>query len=351
MDADRLERALEQLVGDAVLSPEQAGAVRAALAEAPPSPPSPPTPPSRPSSLPASESDAPPGRGIPPAAEAAAWVGAVLATAAGFTVVGSFWNELQRWAQTGILLLAAAALLAAGAAVQADRRPGARRIVSVVWFLAIVAVGAAALVGTSRDAARMRGWPWVLAGVIATAVAAPLWRRHPRSLQLLALTGSVLATLLAVLSLPERVPHEWFGLVVWALGAALILLAWGGLAVPVSGGLGIGGVLALAGPQMLIFTFDRGGVVLALCTVAGLFAIGGALRHVPLTALAAVGLAVFVPQALDAYFPGSLNASATLFVSGTALLASALAVIRRARDRDEDDEAETAAETRAGEAS
>lgn len=329
MDATRVDRALDQLVSDAVLSAEQAEAVRAALEAHREG--------EHAAGVTADRAPAPLPRPIPAAAEAAAWVGAVLAAAAGFTAVAAFWNELTRWAQTGILVLTAVALLAAGAAVQGDRRTAARRIVSVVWFLAVVAAGAAGVIGASRNAADTRGWPWVLAGSVATAVAVPLWRRNERTPQLLAVTGSVLATLLAVLSVPDRVPYEWFGLVLWAVGAALIVLAWAELARPSGGALTIGGALALVGPQLLIVSFDqgRGGLALALGTVAALFALGGALRHVPLTALAAVGLAVFVPQALESFFPDSLNASATLFISGVALLAGALATIRRMRDNDD----------------
>jgi len=50
-----------------------------------------------------------------------------------------------------------------------------------------------------------------------------------------------------------------------------------------------------------------------------------------LTGLAAAALAVFVPQALGAFFPGSLNASATLFLAGVLVLAGALVTLRAAR--------------------
>lgn len=317
MEARRLDDALDGLVADGVLSAGQADAVRAAVAGQDPAP--------------APEAEA--ARGIHPAAEAAAWVGAVLAVVAGLTAAAGFWAELTRWAQAGLLLLACAALLAAGMAVTGDARPAARRILSVTWFLAVAALGAAAVVALSPELFEPRAVPWLGGGLVSLLLAVPLWRRHTATLQLLAVAAAALSALLAALGLFERPPTELYGLLVWALGGALVLLAWAGLARPVSAGLFAGAALTLAGAQALVLSYSEFPVVPALLTVVLLFALGGAWDHVPLTGLAAAGLAVFVPQALEAFFPESLNASAVVFLTGVALLAGALATIRRAQNR------------------
>jgi len=321
MAARSLEEALDDLVAGGVLSAAQADAVRAAMAAEPTA--AEPT---------AAEAAAPAAdRGIHPAAEAAAWVGAVLAAAAGITAAAAFWADLTRWAQSALLGLTAAALLAAGVAVRDDARPPARRILGVVWFLAVGALGAAFVAGLSEQGADFSALPWTVAGAAATALAVPLWRLHPSGPQLTAVVASALATMLAALGHAERPPVELYGLLVWAAGAAVVVLAWGGLARPAGAGRLLGALIALAGAQALTFPYARWGVLLGVATVVGLLALGGVAGHVALTGVAAVALAVFVPQALHAFFPGSLNASGTLFLSGVALLAGALATIRRAR--------------------
>jgi hypothetical protein len=313
-DGGRLGSALERLVERGVLTPSQAEAVHAEVRAV--------TPPESP--------------GVRPGAEIAAWVGAVLALAAGLTATARFWSELQVWAQSGLLLLAAVALFAAGAWLADDARQAARRIVSVTWLLAVVAFGAAVALPLSSGPPEPEARAFLIAAAASAAVAFPLWRRHESALQLLGIVGAVVTGLLSGLGTVERPPDELYGLLLWAAGAALVLLGWSELARPVRTALATGALGALAGAELLFFQFPRTGVLLGLATVAGLFVLGTGLRRVFLTGIAAVALALFVPEALDAFFPGSLNASATMFVTGAALLIGALATIRRARAQGEE---------------
>jgi hypothetical protein len=270
-------------------------------------------------------------------AEAVAWVGAVLAASAGITAASRFWAELTVWAQTALLALVAAALLGAGATVLRDERPAARRITGVTWFLATLAA-ASALGIPVGDAVDGDAVPWVVASGGAVILGLLLWRLTEGALQLVALVVAALVFLLSALSLAERPPYDLYGLVAWSVGAALVLLAWGGLAHPRRSGLGMGALLAVGGAQALHFAYEEAGVVLGLATVVALFALGALLGTVLVTAVAAAAFALFVPQALETFFPGSLNASATLFLAGVLLLAGALVTIHSARARGEEAE-------------
>lgn len=307
--ADGLDGALARLVERGVLTAAQAEAVRAEVRLASRRGPA----------------------GIRPAVEIAAWVGAVLAGAAGVTAATRFWAQLEVWAQSGVLALVAAALLAAGRSVLADRRPAARRITGLTWLLATAAAGGAVWVPADELLADPEGLPVLVAALAATVLAVWLWRVAPGSLQLIAVSASVLVAATSALTLPERPPADLMGLAVWALGVAMLLLAWGGIATPLRTALALGGFATLMGAEILHFSYERTGVVLGLAMVAAIFMFGALLEQVLLTGLAAAALAVFVPQALGAFFPGSLNASATLFLAGVLVLAGALVTLRAAR--------------------
>lgn len=305
--SDRLQDALGGLVADGVLSSEQADAVRRAVASP-------------------AQAD-----GVSPAVEIAAWVGAILAGAAGFTAATRFWAELQVWAQTALLLVVAVALYIAGELLFDDERPAARRITGVAWLGATFVTAAAVWVPIREAVERADAAPFFAAALVATGLGAWFWRRTRGALQLIALFGGVLTALLSGLALPDRAPWDLYGVVVMALGAATVLLAWANVAQPRRTGLLLGGLSTLVGAEILFFSYERTAVVLGLLSIAGLFRLGVLLSDVAFTGMSAFALAVFVPQALSAFFPGSLNASATLFVAGVLVLAGALVTFRTAR--------------------
>lgn len=307
--ADGLDVALARLVERGDLTAAQAEAVRAEV---------------RVTSRPAAG-------GVRPAVEIAAWVGAVLAGAAGVTAATRFWAELEVWAQTALLALVAAALLVAGRSVLADRRPAARRITGLTWLFATIAAAAAVWVPLNELIGEPESLPVLIAALAATALAVALWRVVPGALQLIAISAGAVNVVVSTLTLPERPPNDLMGLAVWSLGIAMLLLAWAGIAAPRRTALALGGLATLGGAEILHFFYPRSGVLLGLAMVAALFVLGALLDQVLLTGLAAAALAVFVPQALGAFFPGSLNASATLFLAGVLVLAGALVTLRAAR--------------------
>lgn len=309
--SERLDEALERLVMRGVLTRAQADAVTDEVGA--PDVASP---------------DVADDRGLPPGAELAAWLGAVLAAAAGVTAATRFWSELTVWAQAALLALVAVGLLVAGRMTLGDARPAARRLTGATWLLAIAAAGAAVAIPVGERASDS-SIPWVVGAGVATALAVALWRAHEHGLQLAGVVFGVVATLLAALGLADAPPTDLFGLPVWAIGVALFLLAQGGLARPETTGRRLAAVLAAVGAQAVALPHERPGTLLVLATAAALFWLGGVLPDAVLLAVAAVALAVGVPQLIEAWFPGSLNAAATLFVSGVALLAGGLAAIRR----------------------
>jgi len=305
--SDRLQDALGGLVADGVLSSEQADAVRRAV-------------------------DAPAQHdGVSPAVEIAAWVGAILAGAAGFTAATRFWAELQVWAQTALLFVVAVALYIAGELLSDDERPAARRITGLAWVGATFVAGATIWVPIHEAFERAEAAPVFAAALAATGLGAWFWRRTRGALQLIALFGGVVTALLSGLALPGRAPTDLYGVVIMALGAATVLLAWANVMQPRRTGLVLGGVSMLFGAETLFFSYERTAVVLGLLSIGVLFGLGVLLSDVAFTGMSAFALAVFVPQALSAFFPGSLNASATLFVAGVLVLAGALVTFRTAR--------------------
>jgi hypothetical protein len=265
-------------------------------------------------------------------AEAMGYVGAILVIAAGSTITAQFWADLAPWAHASLLGVLAVVLLAAGGVVQGEAGTPAGRMRSVLWLLAVVAVGGTAAV-VADELLDLREAESALAAFgPATAVAIVLWWRLPRSLQQVAVVAGIVGTATAALGTFDLALEELGGLLVWALGIAWLALAWGGLVRPVPTGYVLGAVLALLGPLMVAGMAGRGGLVLGLVTAGALVATSVPARHTVLLWLGVVGLFLYLPRIVLEFFGDQIGAPVALLVSGTVLLGIALWAARVRQD-------------------
>lgn len=158
--------------------------------------------------------------------------------------------------------------------------------------------------------------------------AVPLWWRTRSALQHLAAFGAAVAGLeTGIDRIDPRAGTFSFGIAIWVFA-----LAWGiavsrGRLVPTPIGTLLSGAGALAGA--IIAMDHSAGVLLAITTVAGLFACGVQMYQVPLIGIGAVGTLYVVPDAAARYLPGSVAAALAVAVVGLVLLGAALWLARQ----------------------
>jgi hypothetical protein len=122
------------------------------------------------------------------------------------------------------------------------------------------------------------------------------------------------------------------GLVVWAIGAALVYLGgrtW--LRVPTLVSV-VGAVALIGGAALTGIDLQRVGPLFGIATALALIALGVALDRFALTIVGSLGLLVHVPWAIVEWFPGEGRAPLLIMVSGALILAIA-ALLTRTRDR------------------
>lgn len=118
------------------------------------------------------------------------------------------------------------------------------------------------------------------------------------------------------------------GLVVWAIGAALVHVGgrdW--LRVPVLASV-IGAVALVGGAALTGIDLARVGPLFGIATALALVALGVALDRFALTVVGSVGLLVHVPWAIVEWFPGEGRAPLLIMVSGALILAIAALLTR-----------------------
>ncbi|MGH8904127.1 MAG: hypothetical protein ACRDYA_21210 [Egibacteraceae bacterium] len=301
-----LERALEALTVEGVLSDEQAAAVRARAAE---------------------EAS----RRQPRGGEAIGCLGGALAVVSALALASQFWADLQTIAQVAALLLTGLALWAGGRWAVGDRGSGGDRLAGLLWLLSAVAMAAA--VGVTADGARADETVALLAtGSAAVAWGLPLWCARTGVLQQLPVFAGVV---LAVLAGLEEVSRGGFaeagGIVLWVIGLVWAVLAWGTLVRPLRTGYVLGCLAVLTGAQWLAFDSPAAGLALGAVTAVALLAAATLTAQPVMLGLGTAGVALFLPQILDAAFPDAIGGPAATFVAGVALLAGGLTTIRTAQ--------------------
>lgn len=263
-------------------------------------------------------------RRLPLVVEALGYVGAVFAVVAGFIAVGQLWPAIPAGAELAFAGVAAAVLLAAGAALHTGGSPAFGRLRSALWLASAASVTAFAVLLTGPHFWQLGPAGRQLATEAgATAYAAILWWHSRAVLQHLAVfTGLAALTGTAIV-------HAWPADTAWRVGLGLWLLAllWAvathrGYLVPRTAGYAAAGIGLIVGAQLTIEL--PAGQVIAVATVAGLLSAGVALRRVLLLALGAVGAIDIVPQVATRYLPQGAGAAVAVFVVGLIMLGVAL---------------------------
>ncbi|MFI7585702.1 DUF2157 domain-containing protein [Spongisporangium articulatum] len=320
-DVDRLDAALSRLVSRAVVTPEQADAVRTEFAALPPSvAPRPPAP-----------DDDTPNTSL--LAEIAGYTGAVFVIAGAAALAAAAWGSLARPAQFGILLAAAvlvtgAALATAHGRTAAESSGPRNRLVAVLLLLAAgLYSGATAVYATGRVAEHLIPVP-----ALAVAFAGYTWRRGVLLNLGLATATATTAAVLVDLSRPSTgIP---VGLTLAFVGAAWLAASVGRVVLTEeSAGWIAGGLIAFVGAELVTTSGGGGASALGYLLLFALGIAGGAsyLATRGLAALAVGGLtlAIAVPQLVLDLTDGALGAALALLIGGLLIVALSVVALRR----------------------
>jgi hypothetical protein len=224
--------------------------------------------------------------------EVAGYVGApAAATAAGVIVARSSLGTAGRVLVAGLFV---AVLLAVGFAV-GDVEKRVARLRSVMWFGAVLAWFALVEILVFDVGGLGSRTGVVVASILATAGAGPVWWLCRRSLQQIAVFLSLVAVVTAIaFPTPSLSGFDTttVGVLVWLLGLAWLILGARGLVLPRRTALVVGTITALLAPVYLLRTGSSiGGEVLGFVTAVGVFVAGGRFDDRAVEGLAIVGLA------------------------------------------------------------
>ena len=162
-----------------------------------------------------------PPRSVPIIAEAIAYVGAVFILSAATFVASQAWSDLGSQTRLAILTLATAALWAGGWWMREGREPMLRRLVSVLWFLSAGGLAwTADLVAT--DLIDIENGYALVIGVSLVLYSGILYLHRRSSLQQVALGFGALFTCAGLSDLAGG--DDWFGPLLWLVGAGWIAL-------------------------------------------------------------------------------------------------------------------------------
>jgi hypothetical protein len=265
-------------------------------------------------------------------AEVLGYLGGALAVVAVWVFIAQFWADLETWGKLTLVGVMTVGFVAAGALVRNGSSDTSRRLAGFLWFLAVVGVAGwfGVLADSALDASGDAAALWASAPSFATALV--LWLLHRKTLQLAALVVASHSLVLSLLSQLNSAPSDWFGLVVWAIGVACVLLAWGDVLAPKAAAYVLGIAAILLGPSMAGGMLEQSWPLwLGVITAGVLLTASVSLHEVVLLVGGAVAVFVFLPQLIFQYFEDTLGIPVALFLSGALLIGVAL-LIARLRD-------------------
>jgi hypothetical protein len=273
-------------------------------------------------------------------AEALGYVGVVLALAGAAVGLAQGWEDLPVWARLAIPAGVTGLLLLGGFLLRRQEEPAFRRLMSVLWVLAVGGLAwTLAVLGVEVidwDAG-VEGEPVALitaGGCTVLAGVLYLFRRHglQQGALLASLHGLVISGLLVALP-DSNPPMWWFAAGIWLLGLAWAALGWRGAVDPGWLGMAFGCVGALFGPAIGLGDYEWL-LAPALLTSAALMAVSVPTRQTPLLALGTLGAFGYITWAVVHYFSDSLGVPVALVIVGGVFLALAvLAGVLATRNR------------------
>jgi hypothetical protein len=351
----RLQSGLERLVGQGVLTREQADAVlREASVE-----PATPTAGAATAGAPAAGA---PATGVPAAGGAAAerrpgwtavlaevggYVGAAFVAAAVAVFTGPHWNQMSTAARIAVLGVPAVLMVAAGIMIAAStpggwpvhERPGIgarRRLIAALWLSAGgLLAGVTGVLAADPSASGAGPGALIVATALVVWLAGYLACRTP----LLHVAAGAAAAFLPFMVWEWLAAHDEAALA----GASLLVLAvlWAGLSLrgildEKELGLGVAGAQAFIGAEALVQSSADGARLAGYLALGGVAVIGllgyVATRLTVVLIVGVVALATVVPQAVIDYTDGALGAAGALLVTGLSIVGASVLGLRLHRD-------------------
>jgi hypothetical protein len=214
-----------------------------------------------------------------------------------------------------------AVLAAGGWWANRQRVASVRRLGAVLWFLAVAAVAGFAGVVAHQVLHQSPGVAGVASALVATAVGVLFWRLRVSSLQQVAAFVSLLATVTALADVIAPADPGWVGGAVWAVGVTWLLLGLRRLLIPARTAVLLGALAMLTGAEIMrTAELQSWGLALGLLSAAALVGGGTATRRTVLLGVGAVGLFVFLFDAVMTWFGRGATVPLALLVAGGALL-------------------------------
>ena len=271
--------------------------------------------------------------GISVLAEALGYAGSALAVAGIAAGLGQSWDSLRAGGRVAAVAVPTGLAVIAGWLLHSKTEPAFRRLMSLLWFLAIggIAASAAVLIGEYADIDR----EWTVL-VIGGAMAIPaflLWLARRAVLQQMALLASLLVTMLGVFVIVPGEPNGTaVALACWALGLVWVVLGWRRWLKPPLATMVVGSLLASLAPSfgapdhewMLTVGIVTGVALMALSVKAGAVAV---------LTVGTVAVFGYVTAVVLHYFGDQLGVPLALMVIGAVFIALALLASRLGRFR------------------
>lgn len=268
---------------------------------------------------------------IPLVAEVLGYLGGSLALVAIGVLVSQYWSQMELWARLLLVAVLTIVFLAAGWWIRRIENPAVARLKSFLWALGTVGVGLWFGLLADGSFGAEEATVSLIAFGAAAVVATLLWMVNRSMLQQAALFGSIIGVAVSALGEFPHMPEEFFGLAIWAIGVAWALLAWGLLIAPERTGYVLGSAAMLIGAQAFAVAppGDLGwGLLLGIVTAVALLIAAVAARDTILLGFGAAGIFIFVPQIIFKFFADTIGVPVALFLTGVALLGTALLVAR-----------------------
>lgn len=276
----------------------------------------------------AHEIAATPGDGVSVLAEALGYAGSALALAGIVAAIGNSWDALGSGGRVAAAAVPTGLALAAGWLLRAKKEPAFRRLMSLLWFLAIGGFAGTAGVVLAEFVEIDTDWAAVVIGLAMSLPAVILWRLHGGVLQQIALLAGVLVTVLGVLVVvPGEPSGTAMALASWALGLVWVTLGWRRVIKPPMATMVIGALLAGYAP-VLAAEDHQWMLFVGIATGAALMALSVLSREVALLAIGTVAVFGYVTGVVLRYFGDQLGVPLALTIIGAAFIGLALLAAR-----------------------
>lgn len=285
------------------------------------------------------------GHEVPRWVEPVAYLGATLVALALFLFGMQVWDQLATWSRVALAGLVTLVLLGTGLALFRSDAAPVRRAASFAWLLTVAGVAATAALMLFEAVEVDEDVALPLTAACTGAVGLALYLLARTALQQIGLAAGVVFLAVAVGS-SFNVSEPWIiSLMLCTLGAAWLLLTWGGLLRPASTGWVLGGLLAL--------TIGFGGVEeqaiwsgLGVAVGLGLVYLSAMVDLKTLMVIGVLGLVVWIPTTVTTLFEGTIAVPVAILITGVVTLTVVVAAVRHDRRTPAEDSATTTGSAR-----